>query len=86
VEADVELKSVGFPGTWCCQMDDAKVLSGDGCCVRLWSHDTGRRIATLRGHTGTAGMKRTCLASAVLVLRQYSMQAWVSPAINIKHS
>jgi hypothetical protein len=48
----VELKSVGFPGTWCCQMDDAKVLSGDGCCVRLWSHDTGRRIATLRGHTG----------------------------------
>ncbi|WIA31181.1 hypothetical protein OEZ86_001186 [Tetradesmus obliquus] len=52
VEADVELKSVGFPGTWCCQMDDAKVLSGDGCCVRLWSHDTGRRIATLRGHTG----------------------------------
>lgn len=55
VEADVELKSVGFPGTWCCQMDDAKVLSGDGCCVRLWSHDTGRRIATLRGHTGARG-------------------------------
>jgi hypothetical protein len=52
VEADVELKSVGFAGTWCCQLDDAKVLSGDGCCVRLWSHDTGRRIATLRGHTG----------------------------------
>ncbi|KAF6256972.1 Mad3/BUB1 homology region 1-domain-containing protein [Scenedesmus sp. NREL 46B-D3] len=52
VEADVELKSVGLAGTWCCQLDDAKVLSGDGCCVRLWSHDTGRRIATLRGHTG----------------------------------
>lgn len=42
----------GWPGTSCLQMDDSKVVSGDGPSVRLWSHATGRRIATLQGHTG----------------------------------
>lgn len=28
------------------------MVSGDGCAVRLWAHDSGRRIATLRGHSG----------------------------------
>jgi len=43
---------VGFNGTWCCQLDESKVVSGDGCAVRLWAHESGRRIATLRGHSG----------------------------------
>ena len=29
--------------------------SGDGQAVRVWSHATGRRIATLKGHTGEEG-------------------------------
>eukprot|EP00878_Enallax_costatus_P006944 GHUV01007277.1.p1 GENE.GHUV01007277.1~~GHUV01007277.1.p1 ORF type:complete len:604 (+),score=213.23 GHUV01007277.1:1623-3434(+) len=52
LDADVEGHAAGFTGTCCCQLDDTKVVSGDGSAVRLWSHDTGRRIATLRGHTG----------------------------------
>ena len=28
------------------------MVSGDGQAVRVWSHGTGRRIATLKGHTG----------------------------------
>jgi WD40 repeat protein len=52
LDADVEVRTVGFAGTWCCQLDESKVVSGDGCAVRLWAHDTGRRIATLRGHSG----------------------------------
>eukprot|EP00775_Hariotina_reticulata_P004959 gene4959-5200_t len=51
LEAEVEARPVGFAGTWCCQLDDTKVVSGDGSAVRLWAHDTGRRIATLRGHS-----------------------------------
>ncbi len=27
-------------------------MSGDGSCVRVWSHGSGRRIATLPGHPG----------------------------------
>ncbi len=34
------------------QMDDSKVVSGDGNAVRLWSHATGRRIATLQVRPG----------------------------------
>jgi WD40 repeat protein len=52
LDADVEARTVGFAGTWCCQLDESKVVSGDGCAVRLWAHDSGRRIATLRGHSG----------------------------------
>jgi WD40 repeat protein len=52
LEADVEARTVGFSGTWCCQLDESKVVSGDGCAVRLWAHESGRRIATLRGHSG----------------------------------
>ena len=28
------------------------MVSGDGQAVRVWSHSTGRRIATLKGHAG----------------------------------
>lgn len=52
LDADVEARTVGFTGTWCCQLDESKVVSGDGCAVRLWAHESGRRIATLRGHAG----------------------------------
>ncbi|KAG2442093.1 hypothetical protein HYH02_009582 [Chlamydomonas schloesseri] len=52
VEARVQAASMGFPSTLCVQMDDTKVVSGDGGAVRLWSHATGRRIATLQGHPG----------------------------------
>lgn len=31
-----------------------QVVSGDGAAVRVWSHVTGRRIATLQSHTGVA--------------------------------
>lgn len=40
------------------QMDDSKVVSGDGNAVRLWEHATGRRISTLQGHPGRV----TCVA------------------------
>jgi len=33
-------------------LDATKVVSGDGSCVRVWSHGSGRRIATLTGHPG----------------------------------
>ncbi len=52
LEADVEELQVGLPDTLCLQIDDSKVVSGDGQVVRVWSHTTGRRIATLKGHTG----------------------------------
>jgi hypothetical protein len=29
-----------------------QVISGDGAAVRMWSHVTGRRLATLQGATG----------------------------------
>jgi WD40 repeat protein len=48
----VEGRVGGFAGTGCCQLDESKVVSGDGCAVRLWAHESGRRIATLRGHAG----------------------------------
>jgi hypothetical protein len=48
----VEARAAGFNSTWCCQLDDSKVVSGDGCAVRLWAAESGRRIATLRGHGG----------------------------------
>ncbi len=43
---------VGYADTLCLQLDDSKVVSGDGQAVRVWSHSTGRRIATLKGHAG----------------------------------
>ena len=45
-------QQVGYVDTLCLQLDDTKVVSGDGQSVRVWSHVTGRRIATLKGHTG----------------------------------
>lgn len=56
LEADVQDQLLGHPDTACLQLDDAKVVSGDGQAVRVWSHvreRSGRRIATLKGHTGT---------------------------------
>eukprot|EP00955_Chlamydomonas_euryale_P013391 144381-Chlamydomonas_euryale.AAC.2 len=53
LEADVTQQTVGFPDTACLQLDERKVVSGDGCAVRVWSHEAGkryRRIATLQGH------------------------------------
>jgi hypothetical protein len=61
LEADVVDQAVGFPDTVCLQLDDRKVVSGDGCCVRVWSHEEGRRyrrIATLKGHSSPV----TCVA------------------------
>ncbi|EFJ47152.1 hypothetical protein VOLCADRAFT_92304 [Volvox carteri f. nagariensis] len=52
LEARVVTSTLGFPSTTCLQMDDSKVVSGDGNAVRLWEHATGRRIATLQGHPG----------------------------------
>lgn len=43
---------IGFASTTCVALDGSKAVSGDGSCVRVWSHDTGRRIATLPGHPG----------------------------------
>ena len=45
-------QEVGYTDTLCLQLDERKVVSGDGQAVRVWSHSTGRRIATLKGHTG----------------------------------
>ena len=36
----------------CLALDGTKAVSGDGSCVRVWSHASGRRIATLTGHPG----------------------------------
>ena len=52
LDADLLEQAVGFPNTSVLQLDGAKVVSADGGAVRLWSHLTGRRIATLPGHTG----------------------------------
>ncbi|GIL53528.1 hypothetical protein Vafri_9114 [Volvox africanus] len=52
LEAHVGSAAMGFASTTCLQMDDSKVVSGDGNAVRLWEHATGRRIATLQGHPG----------------------------------
>ncbi|PNH06146.1 Cell division control protein 4 [Tetrabaena socialis] len=52
LEAAVRPAAMGFPSTTCLQMDDSKVVSADGNAVRLWSHASGRRIATLQGHPG----------------------------------
>ncbi|KAL6761335.1 WD40-repeat-containing domain protein [Haematococcus lacustris] len=53
-----QVSMTGPLGTSCLQMDDSKVVSADGCMIRLWSHATGRRLATLKGHAGRV----TCLA------------------------
>ncbi len=45
-------QSMGYSDTSCLKLDGDKVVSGDGQVVRVWSHLTGRRIATLKGHTG----------------------------------
>ncbi|GBF89245.1 hypothetical protein Rsub_02122 [Raphidocelis subcapitata] len=42
----------GAASTRCLAMDASKVVSGDGAAVRVWSHATGRRIATLLPHPG----------------------------------
>ncbi|KAJ9533809.1 hypothetical protein QJQ45_026901, partial [Haematococcus lacustris] len=55
-----QVSMTGPLGTSCLQMDDSKVVSADGCMIRLWSHTTGRRLATLKGHAGKcAGLPRT---------------------------
>lgn len=48
LDAEVQEQACGHSSTTCLQMDDTKVVSGDGNTVRLWSHTTGRRIGTLR--------------------------------------
>ncbi|GAX84708.1 hypothetical protein CEUSTIGMA_g12130.t1 [Chlamydomonas eustigma] len=54
IEAEVQEHLVGrHPDTVCLQLDDAKAVTADGQEVRVWSHATGRRIATLKGHAGT---------------------------------
>lgn len=50
--------SFGFPNTNVMHLDDSKAVSADGSSVRVWSHATGRRIATLPGHSGKAGRAR----------------------------
>lgn len=52
LDADVHAVSMGFANTTCLQVDNDKVVSADGSVLRLWSHDTGRRIATLKGQPG----------------------------------
>jgi hypothetical protein len=44
---------MGAASTGCLQLDDSKVVSADGSAVRLWSHATGRRIATLQVREAT---------------------------------
>ncbi|KAG1659163.1 hypothetical protein FOA52_007544 [Chlamydomonas sp. UWO 241] len=61
LEADVVKQTVGFPDTVCLQLDDRKVVSSDGCSVRVWSHEEGRRsgrVSVLQGHTSPV----TCVA------------------------
>ncbi|KXZ53689.1 hypothetical protein GPECTOR_6g606 [Gonium pectorale] len=58
LEASAVGSAMGFASSTCLQMDDSKVVSADGNAVRLWSHATGRRIATLQGHPGRV----TCVA------------------------
>ena len=67
LEADVEDLQVGYPDTLCLQLGDSTVVSGDGQAVRVWSHATGRRIATLKGHTGEEGSwgARHCVGPGV---------------------
>ncbi|MEW5306961.1 MAG: hypothetical protein WDW36_009388 [Sanguina aurantia] len=50
MEAEVKACSPGPTCLQCLQMDESKVVSGGGNEVRLWSHEDGRRIATLKGH------------------------------------
>lgn len=50
LEAELQPLPMGCASTGCLQLDDTKVVSADGSAVRLWSHATGRRIATLQGH------------------------------------
>jgi len=52
LEASAPRTSGGFASTTCVALDATKVVSGDGSCVRVWSHGSGRRIATLTGHPG----------------------------------
>ena len=52
LEADVAEQAMGFADTTCLQLDDSKVVSADGPSVRVWSHLSGRRLATLKGHPG----------------------------------
>lgn len=52
LESEMDQQQVGYSDTMCLQLDESKVVSCDGSSVRVWSHVTGRRIATLKGHTG----------------------------------
>jgi hypothetical protein len=52
LEAAAPRRSGGFASTTAIALDASKAVSGDGSCVRVWSHATGRRIATLPGHPG----------------------------------
>ncbi|GBF92172.1 hypothetical protein Rsub_05254 [Raphidocelis subcapitata] len=52
LDAGVSRSSGGFVGTACVALDAGKAVSGDASAVRVWSHATGRRIATLGGHPG----------------------------------
>ena len=58
LDARAAASSGGFAGTACVAVDASKAVSGDGSAVRVWSHATGRRIATLAGHPGRV----TCVA------------------------
>lgn len=73
----LQAASLGFPGTVCVQMDDSKVVSGDGGAVRLWSHATGRRIATLQVRRRRAGREGD-LFQAWLVGAGSGWEAWRS--------
>ncbi|KAG2499771.1 hypothetical protein HYH03_002068 [Edaphochlamys debaryana] len=78
LEAAVGAAPFPPPSTTCLQMDDSKVVSGDGNVVRLWSHATGRKIATLQGHPGriaSLAFDESLLASACAggVLKLWSM-------------
>ncbi len=63
----------GFASTACLQIDDTKVVSGDGSAVRLWSHATGRRIATLPGHTGEVHMPPSRLPCLLVAHIKYTV-------------
>lgn len=52
LEAAAPRSSAGFASTTCIALDGTKAVTGDGSCVRVWSHGSGRRIATLPGHPG----------------------------------
>lgn len=57
LEKSVPHADAGATDVACIGMDMNKVVGGEGSLVRMWSHD-GRRLCTLKGHSGTV----RCLA------------------------